>query len=261
MTDPPPTDDELRSAYAAYRPAEGRFMPVGDTFLRWSRGLLAARIDRIAPPGRVLDVGSGDGSLLEALRARGREADGVEPGRSGGSRYDDIAEVSGDWAAVVFWHSLEHLRHPAEAIEQATELLSAGGVLFVAAPNAESIQANLFGGSWLALDLPRHLVHLSPGVLAMRLETLGFTVERVSALRGGQSVFGWLHGLVGLLPGTADLYQAIRRPAARDRAIDAPRRVAALGTAIVLLPVAALAAAGEAAVGVGGSFYVEARRV
>jgi hypothetical protein len=131
----------------------------------------------------------------------------------------------------------------------------------VAAPNAASIQANLFGGSWLALDLPRHLVHLSPRVLGMRLETLGFAVERVSALRGGQSVFGWLHGLVGLLPGTADLYDAIRRPAARSRPIDETQRVAALGAAIVLLPVATLAAAGEVALGVGGSLYVEARRV
>ena len=261
VTDPPPTDDELRSAYASYRPATGRFVGPGDRVLRWSRGLLAGRLDRIAPPGRVLDVGSGDGALLAALRARGREAEGVEPGLRAGSRFEDVAEVSGEWAAVVFWHSLEHLRRPADALARAAELLPVGGMLVVAAPNAASIQANLFANSWLALDLPRHLVHLSPGVLAIRLETLGFTVERVSGLRGGQSLFGWLHGLVGLLPGTADLYEAIRRPAARSRPMEGTQRAASLCAAVALLPVAALATAGEAALGVGGSFYVEARRV
>ena len=51
---------------------------------------------------------------------------------------------------------------------------------------------------------------------------LGLRVERVSYLRGGQVVFGWLHGIVGSLPGHPDLYDAIRRPEAR-RAADLGR--------------------------------------
>ena len=38
-------------------------------------------------------------------------------------------------------------------------------------------------------------------VVVARLRMLGFAIERVSALRGGQSVFGWLHGLVVGSPG------------------------------------------------------------
>ena len=100
-------------------------------------------------------------------------------------------------------------------------MLAPGGVLVVAVPNAGSLQARLLGERWLALDLPRHLVHLPAEALLERLRSLGLTVERVSFWRGGQVVFGWLHGLVGALPGRPDLYDAIRRPEARSRPISA----------------------------------------
>ena len=45
----------------------------------------------------------------------------------------------------------------------------------------------------------------------------------MSHWRGGQALFGWLHGLVGSLPGRPDLYDAIRRPEARSRPLS-PRR-------------------------------------
>ena len=65
------------------------------------------------PPGRVLDVGAGDGSLLDALGRRGREALGLERDRGAPDVRDaDITEIEGDWSAIVFWHSLEHLPAP-----------------------------------------------------------------------------------------------------------------------------------------------------
>ena len=69
-----------------------------------------------------------------------------------------------------------------------------------------------------------HLVHVPAPALLARLRALGMRVERVSYLRGGQVVFGWLHGLVGLLPGHPDLYDAIRRPEARARRSTPARR-------------------------------------
>ena len=261
VTDPPPTEQELARAYGAwYRPRGGRFAGPGDAFLRWSRGQLARRLDRLAPPGPVLDVGSGDGALLDALRARGRHAEGVERQGAPGVRAGDVTDVSGEWAAVVFWHSLEHQPRAGDALGHAASLLGPGGVLVVAAPNFESLQARLFAGRWLALDLPRHLVHLSPRALRERLQQLGLRVTRVSAVRGGQSLFGWLHGVVGSVPATGDLYDAIRRPEARSGPVGPLRRAATLGAACALLPAAAGAAAAEAALGRGGSLYVEARR-
>jgi hypothetical protein len=131
--------------------------------------------------------------------------------------------------------------------------------LVIAVPNADSLQARLFGDRWLALDLPRHLVHIPARSLLERLRALRLTVERVSYWRGGQVTFGWLHGLVGKLPGKPDFYDSIRRAQARERPQPGWRRAMVIAAGVALLPVAALAAAVEVALGRGGTIYVEAR--
>jgi SAM-dependent methyltransferase len=260
-TDPSPSADDLERAYARYRPQLGRFSGIGDAVLRHTRARLAGRIDRLAPRGRVLDVGAGDGTLLDALRARGRDALGLErePTRAD-VRDEDVVELGEQWSAIVLWHSLEHLPAPGQAIDHAAEHLRRGGILLIAVPNAASLQARVFRDRWFHLDLPRHLVHLPAAALVGRLRSLGLTVTRISHWRGGQALFGWLHGLVGTLPGRPDLYDAIRRPEARSHPMPPHRRVLTLGAGAALFPVAALAAAVEVAARRGGTVYVEARR-
>lgn len=262
-THPWPSDEALEAAYDDwYRPPQGRFGGIGDALLRKTRGRLAHRIDDVAPPGPVLDVGSGDGALLDALAACGRAATGLER-RS--ERPDveerELSEIEGEWAAVVFWHSLEHLREPGADLERAARLLAPGGVVFIAVPNIESLQARAFGKRWFALDLPRHLVHIPAGGLVARLRGIGLQVERVSHVRGGQVTFGWLQGLVGSLPRQPSLYDAIRTPAARERPLRAGRRLQILTAGALLLPAALALTAVEALARRGGTVYVEARRL
>lgn len=261
-TSPWPSDEQLSAAYADwYRPKSGRFSGVGDRLLRRTRSALAGRLDRVLPPGPVLDVGAGDGTLVEAFARRGREAVGLEPYASGPRiRNAEVEDVDGKWSAVIFWHSLEHLRQPSRALSHAAALLPPDGMLVIAVPNAASLQARFFGDRWLALDLPRHLVHLSPTALLSKLEALGLRVERVSYLRGGQVVFGWVHGFVGKLPGHPDLYDAIRRTQARQGAQSPALRLYALAAAVAALPFALAATAVEVTVRSAGTIYVEARR-
>jgi hypothetical protein len=259
---PVPTDADLELAYGSwYRPREGRFGGVGDRALRALRGRLAGRLDRIAPPGPILDVGAGDGALLDALAAVGRDAVGLERhSERPDVREAKLSELHGPFAAIVFWHSLEHLREAGSELERAARLIAPGGVIVVAMPNPASLQARAFGERWLALDLPRHLVHIPAPALLARLLELGLEPTRVSYLRGGQVVFGWLHGIVGSLPSHPDLYDAIRRPEARRAPIPPVRRALALSAAAVALPVAAGCAVTEAGLRRGGTVYVEARR-
>ncbi len=261
-TSPWPSDEQLSAAYADwYRPQSGRFSGLGDKLLRRTRSALADRLHRILPPGPVLDVGAGDGTLVEAFVRHGRAAVGLEPHASGPHiRNAEVEEVGGNWSADNFWHSLEHLRQPARALSHAATLLAPGGTLVVAVPNATSLQARAFGDRWLALDLPRHLVHLCPPALLSKIEALGLRVERVSYLRGGQVVFGWVHVFVGRLPGHPDLYDAIRRSEARQVAHGPAFRLYALGAAVVALPFALAATAVEVAARSGGTIYIEARR-
>jgi len=85
-------------------------------------------------------------------------------------------------------------------------------------------------------------------------------VERVSYLRGGQVVFGWIHGLVGQLPGQPDLYEVIRRGEARRSAQSPARRCYAVAAAGAAVPLALAAAGVEVAARSGGTIYVQARR-
>ena len=246
-----------------YRPVDGRFSGMGDRIFVHLRGRLARRLDRIAPEGPILDVGSGTGALLTALRRRGRDAVGLERGTTHAEGVEDrgILELTdGGWAAIVFWHSLEHLRAPGEALERAAALLRQGGVLVVALPNAASLQARVFGDRWFALDLPRHLVHVPSNALLSKLRENGLRVERVSYARGGQVVFGWSYGIVGAMPGHLDLYDAIRKPNARSVQVSPGKRRATLALAALTLPIAASAAFVEILMRRGGTVYVEARR-
>ncbi len=261
-TDPWPSEAALAEAYGGpYRPAEGRFSGPGDGLLALTRARLARRLDRIAPPGPVLDVGAGSGGLVAALARRGREAVGLErEARGEAIRATSLAELDGRWAGIVMWHSLEHLGEPGADLDRAIDLLMPGGVLIVAIPNADSLQAVVFGDRWLALDLPRHLSHIPAQALSSRMRGRGLELERVSHWRGGQVLFGWLHGLVGLLPGAPSLYDAVRRPSARWQVQDNRRRIAILAAAVALAPIAALGAGLEVARERGGTVYVEARR-
>ncbi len=261
---PWPSPAELDAAYPdAYRPESGRFSGPGDRLLALTRGTTARRIDQVAPPGPVLDVGAGDGTLVRALQRRGREAFGVE--RDADPRHGLVdrppARLDGAWSAIVLWHSLEHLPEPAEELAVAAARLAPGGVLIVAVPDWASLQARAFGRDWLALDLPRHLVHLPRRVVVERLGELGLRVERVSGWRGGQVLFGMLDGLVRRLPGRPGLYDAIRRPEARLGAPSGVSRGRTLVAGALLLPVALVAALVEISLGRSGTTYVEARRV
>jgi len=271
ITWPWPDAAELDDAYATwYRPEGGRFSGPGDAIFALTRGSIAVRLHRIAPPGLVVDVGSGDGHLLAALARRGRPVLGLERTTDGDvdptrpdvmdAALEDLERPQDGVAAIVLWHVIEHLPEPREAIRQAVRLLADDGVLLIACPNAGSRQAAAFGDRWLAWDQPRHLVHLHPVALRTGLEAEGLRVRTLGHLRAGQSVFCALHGLVGRVPGAGDLYDAIRRADARQRPLGPLRRAWTALAAALLLPVAAVAALAEAREGRGASIYVEATR-
>lgn len=261
-TDPIPDQGSLDAAYGAwYWPASGtRFGRIGDRLLQRARASMAARIDELAPPGPVLDVGAGEGTLIDALKRRGRQASGLERLPSREDIEDrTIFEVEGPYAAIVFWHSLEHLPDAGRTITEAARKLAPGGFLFIAVPDLASRQARRFGDRWLHLDLPRHLVHLRSDALTRGLENRGFEIEDVSPVRAGQIVIGWLDGFVTGLPGDLNLYQALRRKSARRIPLTGPRRVASIAAGIILFPLALVCAAAEVRSGRSGTVYVESR--
>ena len=265
-TDPWPSPAELERAYAHYRPEAGRFSRLGDAVLRRTRARLAGRIDRVAPPG----PGAGRGrrrrhAARRASRARGREALGLErDSRREDVREADVTEVEG---RLVGDRLLALARAPARpraaAIDHAARRLRARGRAVRGraehapasrrACSATAGSTSTFPATWSTCS--------TRGADRRGCERSGWTVTRVSHWRGGQALFGWLHGLVGTLPGRA---RPLRRdPAARGaqpRRCSRRRRALALAAAVVLFPSRPRLPRVEVAVRRGGTVYVEARR-
>jgi 2-polyprenyl-3-methyl-5-hydroxy-6-metoxy-1,4-benzoquinol methylase len=241
--------------------------------LREGRAREIAR--RVGHPGTVLDVGCGRGITLAALRDRGWRTFGIELsadaahhatavlGLDVGTDLFDARYPTGGFDAVVFWHSLEHIRRADLAIARAAELLRPGGVLAVAVPNSESLQARLFGGHWFHLDVPRHYHHFGERSLRRLLDRSGFDVDDVGHWNGEQNPYGVLQSALNAagLPENI-LYSVLKTPSARMHSLQQhPFAVAASMLAAPVLTIAGTAlAVTEAAAGRGGTIEVWARR-
>jgi SAM-dependent methyltransferase len=93
--------------------------------------------------------------------------------------------------AIVLWHSLEHLQHPWEVLEQAAKCLEPGGVLVIAMPNPESVQFRLLGSRWAHIDAPRHLFLIPFSTLARRAKELGLDVGSVTTSDPAGRFWNW----------------------------------------------------------------------
>jgi SAM-dependent methyltransferase len=125
--------------------------------VRHFQDLAAAIRKHLHPSARVFEIGSGDGTLLTALRYRDLAAVGVDPS----SVASDVPETEpyfldpqvaghlvgryGRAEAVVMANVLAHVSDPAGLVADAAELLNAGGLLVIEAPYLQDMVAN---GDW-----------------------------------------------------------------------------------------------------------------
>jgi hypothetical protein len=179
-----------------------RICTLGEAARRRVRRRLAVRIARVAPPGPVLDVSSGDRMLLDALRATGRLTTGIVSGRPSASarpgfQHAEITELGGRYAAIVFWQSLGRLRAPGVALEHAAALLKPGGLLAIAQPSPARMQARALGERLLAPGAPQHRVTIPPQTLIERLRALGLQVDRIDHLLDLPTAGGWVQNVLG----------------------------------------------------------------
>ncbi|MHB1045223.1 MAG: class I SAM-dependent methyltransferase [Thermoanaerobaculia bacterium] len=279
-TRPELPEEEIAAFYPPeyYGRRNRRFNVLFERLIVVFRERRARLIDRRARRGRVLDVGCGRGVLPAQLRRRGWDAHGLELSETSATHAREVLGIpvfvgpleespyeEGTFAAVVFWHVLEHLRDPRSALGRARRLLAPGGLLVVAVPNFESLQARVGGRGWFHLDVPRHYHHFGLGVLARLLDEEGFDVEDVSHFALEQNPYGWIQSLLNRLGFRQNLlYEALKSESARSGTH--PAREAPLAFALMLLalvavvPLSGLLFTVELLLRRGGTVEVWARR-
>jgi 2-polyprenyl-3-methyl-5-hydroxy-6-metoxy-1,4-benzoquinol methylase len=157
---------------------------------------------RVAPGGRILDIGCAAGFFLEVMREKGFDGWGLEVSapiasearrRLGEDRIavgtlTDHPYPPGEFDLVSFWDVVEHLPDPVDALTRARQLLRPGGLLLVETQNIESRFAKVMGRRWQHFKQTEHLYHFSPSTVTRLLEASGFRVEYLTARWAGKYV-------------------------------------------------------------------------
>ncbi len=139
---------------------------------------------------RILDVGTGDGSMLRVLADLGyRNTLGIDVDESNCRRarerlgvralQADFLDFRQDgWDAITMWGVIEHLLEPRRYLAHAASLLAPGGLALVMTGDNSSWQARVQGTVDMWVYPPEHLFYFGRRSLARVFERSGFTGVR-----------------------------------------------------------------------------------
>lgn len=140
-------------------------------------------------PGRLLDVGCGNGVFLLRAKEAGWDAQGIEPDPRAAAAAQragldvvagtlDSCPDMGLFDVVTTSHVIEHVHDPLAFLRHIHGRLRPGGQLWLATPNPDSLGHRLFGMDWRGLEPPRHMTVLSLPALRLLLGQAGFAQIR-----------------------------------------------------------------------------------
>ncbi len=137
-------------------------------------------------PGRILEVGCGDGARLARLAARGWSVEGQEVDPLSASfaikanikihlgYLDQLGLPNNSYDAIIMNHVIEHLHEPVKILRECRRLLKPNGTLIAVTPNINCLGHRVFQSNWLGLDPPRHIFLYSQDTLKDIAHQAGF---------------------------------------------------------------------------------------
>lgn len=185
-------NDALVKRGLAGKSFETEFREARQAYLRGR--LLGTRLKRLAPRGRLLELGCGSGFLLRGVAdACGWEVEGLEISRTlasfcekrlGVRCHEGTLEATtlrpASYDFILCHDLIEHINEPATFLAQIGRVLSPGGRLEIITPNG--IQDLVFAKRAYAQGTPmtmllNHILLFSPGGLRAALHGAGLQVE------------------------------------------------------------------------------------
>ena len=167
-------------------------------------------LHRLAPSGRLLELGCAYGFFLELAREYW-EVKGIDVTAAGVHHARQVIGVNAlredfltlpdepeSWDVICLWDTIEHLPHPILTLRKAATWLKPGGVLLLTTGDIESRLARLRGERWRQIHPPTHLYYFSAATLGKALTQAGLQVESVSCAGYSRGFRAMMYGLFAL---------------------------------------------------------------
>jgi SAM-dependent methyltransferase len=160
-------------------------------------------IEKVRPPGRVLDVGCGTGLFLAVARRRGWQPFGVDESLEATrharthfgldvwvGEFGSFAENGERFDLVTGWDVIEHARDPVDLLRSARRCLAPDGLVSLSTPNQRSI-LELIAGPLYRLSggrikaplekyyIEQHFLYFTPDTFRSCLERAGLAIAQL----------------------------------------------------------------------------------
>jgi 2-polyprenyl-3-methyl-5-hydroxy-6-metoxy-1,4-benzoquinol methylase len=182
------------------------FKATRDNRLVGNLGLLRQVEELLGGPGRLLDLGCGDGLLLAQAQRRGWEPWGLEVSaelvanvraehnleRIFHGALSQAAYQAAHFDAVTLINVIEHLRDPGETLAEIARIARPGGIVAVHTPNVDSLAARWHRAAWHHYEPFEHFYYFNASTLSRLLEKSGLVVVGSFALPGTSRAKRWL---------------------------------------------------------------------
>lgn len=173
--------------------------------------------------GKLLEVGSSLGYLLDAFRKDGWDVRGVEPDAAGckyckealgieavPSVLEDANVPDESMDVVLFNHVIEHVANPAETLREIHRVLKPGGHLVIETPRYDTLMFQLMGRRERSVNCSGHIYFFTFDTLRKVYELAGFETVESRAVGRSMSAERLLHN-VGIVAKNQKLHRALWR--------------------------------------------------
>ena len=154
--------------------------------LRWKYGLIKPFLNQ----AKLLDVGCGTGHFLSFCKKQGVEVYGVEPSPNARAKAMDIHVAESleklpdiKFNVITLWHVLEHIYDLELTFERLKVRLNDNGIIFIAVPNWQSLDAIHYKENWAAYDVPRHVWHFSKESMKSLIKNSGLRLIKITPMK------------------------------------------------------------------------------
>lgn len=114
----------------------------------------------------ILDIGTGNGSLLSTLFSLGfTNLTGIDPFIDKDMQYGSINiykksifETEGQYDYLMLHHAFEHMDEPLKVLQQLYKLVKKGKYVLIRTPVMGMYSWKKYGTNWMDLDAPRHII-------------------------------------------------------------------------------------------------------